>query len=128
MGTTISPGGSVSPQAAAAGKLWASRSSARMRTRGAGVLLPPRSSLDKRSARETFHRPRVLNMGASRKGLNQEIPSRRRAQVVEDVFQGEAMLRSQRKDDRLFVGGRLQLEAEAPAEKRLRNTKPQARG
>ena len=48
--------------------------------------------------------------------LHEQVPGRARVQVVEDVLEREAVLRPEREDDRLLVGGRLQLEAEAAAE------------
>ena len=49
-------------------------------------------------------------------GLDQHVARAVGVQVVEDLLEREAVLRPQRQEDRLLVGGRLQLEAEAAAE------------
>src|SRR5262249_49526306 len=49
-------------------------------------------------------------------GLDQHVAGRGRIEVVEDLLEREAVLRPEREDDRLLVGRRLQLEAEADAE------------
>jgi hypothetical protein len=60
--------------------------------------------------------PARLEHGSGQQGLDEDVAGSGRLQVLEDVGELEAVLRPQRQDDRLLVGGRLQLEAEPDAE------------
>ena len=56
------------------------------------------------------------NIGAASSACTSTSRARARVQVVEDLLEREAVLRPEREHDRLLVGRRLQLEAEAAAE------------
>ena len=115
IGTSIGPPGSVSGQARTCGKAAASRSfGAHPLERRGDPLAVARALEEKRTLRVPA--PPRLEEGLSEDGLDQDVARPVRVQVVEDVFQREAVLRPEREDDRLLVRGRLQLEAEADAE------------
>jgi hypothetical protein len=58
--------------------------------------------------------------------LDEEVLRGVRVEVVEDLLEREAVLRPEREDDRLFVGRRLELEAEAAAEPLAKRQTPRA--
>ena len=68
------------------------------------------------SDRVAFQRQRDSNIGWSSTACVSTFAHGVGVQVVEHLFEREAVLRAEREDDRLFVGRRLQLEAEAAAE------------
>ena len=111
----IGPPGSVSGQASACGNAAASRSSARMRRSGGGDALAVARALEQQRALRVPAPARAEHRRGEQR-LHQQVARRRRVQVVEDLLEREAVLRPEREDDRLLVGRRLQLEAEADAE------------
>ena len=86
-----------------------------MRRSAAGTRLPLRDALEQQRALRV-PAPARLEHRRGEQRLDQHVARGRRVQVVEDVLEREAVLRPEREDDRLLVGGRLQLEAEADAE------------
>src|ERR1017187_5399557 len=60
--------------------------------------------------------PASLEERGREDGLDEDVARGFGVQVIEDLRQLEAVLRAEREDDRLFVRGRLKLEAEADAE------------
>src|ERR1700716_205482 len=114
IGTSIGPPGRVSGHAMACGNAKARRSVARIRRRGAGTRLPPRERSRKRALR--IPAPPRFEQGRGEDRLDEDVAGGRRIQVIEDVFQLEAVLRTKGKDDRFLVRRGLQLEPEADAE------------
>ena len=75
-----------------------------------------RETVRRASERCAFQRQRVSKSGGAQDGLDEDVARRRGMEVLEDVGELEAVLRTEGQDDGLLVGGRLQLEAEADAE------------
>ncbi len=115
MGTGIAPPGSVSGQATD------------LRETGRKQVVGPHAQERSRNplaAARTLEQQRALHVPAPaglehRRGeerLDQDVARRVRVEVVEDLFEREAVLGPEREHDRLFVGRGLELEAEPDAE------------
>ena len=92
-----------------------SKSSARNRCNGGGTFLPPRCR-STASARVTFHRQRMPNIGTANSACTSSFSRVPRVQHVEQLLDRKAVLRSDRKHDAVVVGAGLQLEIKRAAE------------
>ena len=86
-----------------------------MRWIGGGTLRAPREARHGEGA-AGVPAPAHREDGRVEHGLPQRLLGVARRDVVEALFEREAVLRAERKDDRVVAGGRLQLEVEADAE------------
>ena len=114
-GSWMGPGAVFSWQAASAGKTAAIRSSASIRWMGSGFFLPPRKR-KMASERLRSQRQREVNMGDASTACSRVALYGVGVQQAGSRRQRETVLRAERQDDGVVVGGRLQLEVEGDAE------------